>query len=104
MAAVIPARTPALAVHAGPRARAWLRERGLRPTLYLAGAGKAGLRGKAEALAQSLGLQEQVRFLGNVPDLPQRLAATQVFVLSSHEGDDGKQPKARVSRVDFSLR
>ena len=61
-----------------------LRERGLRPTLYLAGAGKAGLRGKAEALAQSLGLQEQVRFLGNVPDLPQRLAATQVFVLSSH--------------------
>ena len=52
--------------------------------LYLAGAGKAGLRGKAEALAQSLGLQEQVRFLGNVPDLPQRLAATQVFVLSSH--------------------
>ena len=34
--------------------------------------------GKAEALAQSLGLQEQVRFLGNVPDLPQRLAQTPV--------------------------
>ena len=30
-----------------------------------------------------LGLQEQVHFLGNVADLPQRLAATQIFVLST---------------------
>ena len=61
-----------------------LRAQGLRPTLYLAGAGGARLRSKAEALVRRLGLQQQVRFLGNVADLPQRLAATQVFVLSTH--------------------
>ena len=33
-----------------------------------------------------------------------QVPAERVFVLSSHEGDDGKQPKAKVSRVDFSLR
>ena len=32
---------------------------------------------------RSLGLQSQVHFLGNVADLPERLAATQVFVLST---------------------
>ena len=31
-----------------------------------------------------LGLQAQVHFLGNVSDLPQRLAQTQIFVLSTH--------------------
>ena len=61
-----------------------LREQGLAPVLYLAGAGSARLRRKAEALVRRLGLQQQVRFLGNVADLPQRLAATQVFVLSTH--------------------
>ena len=65
-------------------ALALLRERGARPVLYLAGAGSARLRRKAEALVRQLGLQQQVRFLGNVADLPQRLAATQVFVLSTH--------------------
>lgn len=33
-----------------------------------------------------------------------QVPAERVFVLSTHEGDDGKQPKAKVSRVDFSLR
>ncbi|MDD3326419.1 MAG: DUF748 domain-containing protein [Zoogloea sp.] len=33
-----------------------------------------------------------------------QVPAERVFVLSTHEGDDGKQPKARISRVDFSLR
>lgn len=61
-----------------------LRERGLNPVLYLAGAGSQRLRRQAEALARQLGLQQQVCFLGNVADLPQRLAATQVFVLSTH--------------------
>ena len=61
-----------------------LRAQGLRPTLYLAGAGGARLRSKAEALVRRLGLQQQVRFLGNVADLPQRLASAQVFVLSTH--------------------
>ncbi|MBS0509031.1 MAG: glycosyltransferase [Proteobacteria bacterium] len=61
-----------------------LRDRGLTPTLYLAGAGSARLRRKTEDLVHSLGLREQVQFLGNVPDLPQRLAAAQLFVLSTH--------------------
>ncbi|WP_374264084.1 DUF748 domain-containing protein [Zoogloea sp.] len=33
-----------------------------------------------------------------------QVPAERIFVLSGREGDDGKQPKARVSRVDFSLR
>ena len=66
------------------QALALLRDRGLTPRLDLAGAGSARLRRKAEALVARLGLQQQVRFLGNVADLPQRLAATQVFVLSTH--------------------
>jgi glycosyltransferase involved in cell wall biosynthesis len=61
-----------------------LRQRGLRPVLYLAGAGSARLRTQAEALVRQLHLQEQVRFLGNVADVPQRLASTQLFVLSTH--------------------
>ena len=61
-----------------------LRDRGLKPTLYLAGSGSTRLRRKAEALVQRLGLPQQVRFLGNVADLPQRLSATQVFVLATH--------------------
>jgi len=65
-------------------ALALLRARGLAPTLYLAGAGSARLRRKAAAQAARLGLQQQVRFLGSVADLPQRLAATRLFVLSTH--------------------
>jgi glycosyltransferase involved in cell wall biosynthesis len=65
-------------------ALALLRARGLAPTLYLAGAGSARLRRKAAAQVARLGLQQQVRFLGSVADLPQRLAATQLFVLSTH--------------------
>ena len=34
---------------------------------------------------------------GNVP-------AERIFLLAGREGDDGKQPKAKISRVDFSLR
>ena len=65
------------------RALALLRERGLAPTLYLAGAGSQRLLRQAQALARRLGVQAQVQFLGNVADLPERLAATQVFVLST---------------------
>lgn len=57
---------------------------GLRPRLYLAGAGKQRLRHQAEARANALGLSKQVVFLGNVSDLPQRLGATQIFALSTH--------------------
>ena len=65
------------------RALALLRERGMTPTLYLAGAGSQRLQRQAQALAQQLGVQTQVQFLGNVADLPERLAATQVFALST---------------------
>ena len=61
-----------------------LRQRGLTPTLYLAGAGKSSLRARAERLVAELGLEQQVRFLGNVSDLPQRLSRTQIFVLATH--------------------
>lgn len=61
-----------------------LRNQGLTPKLYLAGGGSTRLRHKVESLVAKLGLQEQVIFLGNVSDLPQRLAAVQICVLSTH--------------------
>lgn len=61
-----------------------LKERGITPTLYLAGAGKSSLRGKAARQVAELGLQQQVQFLGNVSNLPERLSQTQIFVLSTH--------------------
>ena len=64
-------------------ALALLRARGLVPALHLAGAGSVRLQRQAQALVRSLGLQSQVHFLGTVADLPERLAATQVFVLST---------------------
>lgn len=66
------------------QALALLRNKGIRPLLELAGSGSARLRRKVQKLVQQLGLQEQVRFLGNVSDLPQRLAGTQIFVLATH--------------------
>ncbi|WP_370680608.1 glycosyltransferase [Comamonas sp. GB3 AK4-5] len=66
------------------RALALLRAQGMTPRLYLAGAGSQRLRKRAEALVDELGLGTQVQFLGNVADLPQRLAQTQVMVLSTH--------------------
>ncbi len=61
-----------------------LRAQGLRPTLYLAGAGSSRLRRMAEAQVARLNLGQQVCFLGNVADLPQRLGSTQIFVLATH--------------------
>lgn len=66
------------------RALAILRKRGLCPTLYLAGGGKKWRAEKVRSLTRSLGLREQVEFLGNVADLPRRLASTRIFVLSTH--------------------
>lgn len=66
------------------QALARLKAKGITPVLELAGSGSARLRRQAEKLVQQLGLQEQVHFLGNVSDLPQRLARTQIFVLSTH--------------------
>lgn len=66
------------------KALALLKQRGLTPTLYLAGAGKSSLRAKAERLVMQLGLDQQVHFLGNVSDLPQRLMQARFFVLATH--------------------
>lgn len=64
-------------------ALALLRARGVVTGLHLAGAGSARLQRQTQALVRQLGLQQQVHFWGNVADLPQRLATTQVFVLST---------------------
>ena len=66
------------------RAMALLKAQGLTPKLYLAGGGKKRLEQKARTLTQQLGLQDSIQFLGNVSDLPQRLGAVQIFVLSTH--------------------
>ena len=66
------------------RALAVLREHGLTPCLQLAGGGSARRRRQTQMLARRLGVHQQVHFLGNVADLPERLAATQIFVLSTH--------------------
>ncbi|MFM2405813.1 MAG: hypothetical protein RL223_3693 [Pseudomonadota bacterium] len=57
---------------------------GLRPTLHLAGGGKARHADSARALCTRLGLDEQVRFLGHVADLPGLLMSQRLCVLSSH--------------------
>jgi len=66
------------------RALALLRARGRRPRLLLAGSGSARHERLARALCTSLGLDDQVEFLGHRADLPDLLMAHQVFVLSSH--------------------
>ena len=66
------------------RAVALLAERGLHPQVQLAGGGKTIHRKPLEKLAAELGLEAQVQFLGVVRDVPQRLMAHQVCVLSTH--------------------
>ena len=66
------------------KAMALLRERGFTPQLYLAGGGKKRLKSKAQSLANQLNLQNQIQFLGNISNLPERLGKTQIFVLSTH--------------------
>ncbi|MFT7723784.1 MAG: glycosyltransferase [Roseateles sp.] len=65
------------------RAMALLRDRGLTPPLYLAGSGAPGWLRRSEALVRELGLTN-VQFLGHVRDLPERLMAARIFVLSTH--------------------
>lgn len=65
-------------------AMAILKGKGIEPVLEFAGGGSVRLRQKMEALVQRMGLQSQIRFLGNVIDLPKKLAETQIFVLATH--------------------
>ena len=84
-AIVMPARFAAQKDHATLiRATALLADGGLRPTIYLAGEGKSAWRQQAEALARELGVQDQVRFLGHVADLPALLGRVKLCVLSTH--------------------
>ncbi len=59
-------------------------QHGLTPTLYLAGGGKKRVLQQCRQLVNKLGLQQQVQFLGHVPDLPQLLMRTQINVLATH--------------------
>lgn len=66
------------------RAAARLRQRGLQLPVLLAGGGKVSLRREAEKLAESLGLQQSVRFLGPHADMPGLLTGSTFHVLSTH--------------------
>ena len=66
------------------RAVALLRERGLRPTVQLAGGGKAYALRNAKKLCSALGLDDQVRFIGFCSDVPSLLMGHQICVLATH--------------------
>lgn len=66
------------------RAVALLRERGLRPPVLLAGAGKARHRRPLEKLSAELGLDDQVQFLGLCRTVPGLLMSHRIAVLSTH--------------------
>jgi len=66
------------------RAIAMLHERGLRPTVYFAGGGKAWHRAAAEKLVKDLQLQDQIVFCGLLRNIPERLSLTKIAVLSTH--------------------
>mgnify|MGYP003771713969 FL=1 len=84
-AIVMPARFAAQKDHFTLiRATALLAAQGLRPVVYLAGEGKSSWRARAERLARELGVQEQVRFLGHVSDMPELLGRVKLCVLSTH--------------------
>lgn len=65
------------------RALPLLIQRGWQGQLLLAGGGKTVHRKACERLVKKLGLEQRVQFLGNVNDLPQRLAQCRVVALSS---------------------
>ena len=66
------------------RAVALLGERGLSPVLQFAGTGKRRRQEELEKLAHALGIGAQVRFLGLVRDVPERLMDQRICVLSTH--------------------
>ncbi|WP_238946365.1 glycosyltransferase [Vandammella animalimorsus] len=65
-------------------ALALLRQRGLQPTLWLAGGGSQRLERRARALVQQLGLGGQVQLLGRCDDVPGLLMGQRICVLCSH--------------------
>ncbi|MBQ6656029.1 MAG: glycosyltransferase [Ottowia sp.] len=84
-AIIMPARFASAKDHATLiRAAALLAERGRPVPVYLAGGGKQRWRLRAEQLAQQLGVQQHVHFLGQVSDLPARMGRVKLCVLSTH--------------------
>lgn len=65
-------------------ALALLRAEGLSPRLALAGGGSARHLRRVRRLCTRLGLDDQVDFLGQRPDVPSLLMGRQICVLSSH--------------------
>ncbi len=63
--------------------RAFAQAVGQYPNAVLVLVGDGQLRADSEALAQELGVQEQVRFLGVRQDIPRLMAGSDVFLLSS---------------------
>lgn len=66
------------------RAVALLRDRGLTPSVKLAGGGKAGAQRAARKLCAALGLDAQVQFLGHCSDVPGLLMRHRICVLATH--------------------
>ena len=66
------------------QALALLAERGLRPLLHLAGGSKPSHKAPLVRLAQSLGIEPQVKFLGVIRNVPELLMQNQIMVLSTH--------------------
>ncbi len=66
------------------QALALLAARGLRPLLHLAGGSKQTHKEPLARLAQNLGIQAQVKFLGVIRNVPELLMQNQICVLSTH--------------------
>jgi glycosyltransferase involved in cell wall biosynthesis len=66
------------------RAIAKLKQSGLSPQLLLAGGGKAQHIEPLKRLANSLGIESQVQFLGVIRNVPEVLMQNQIAVLSTH--------------------
>ena len=61
-----------------------LKERQIQPRLSFAGVGKDRLLRQSQKISAQSGLQNQIDFLGHVPNMPELLARHQIFVLSTH--------------------
>jgi glycosyltransferase involved in cell wall biosynthesis len=66
------------------RALRILRNGGLQPPTLLAGGGRPSHMARAKDLSRSLGLSDQVRFLGHDPDVPTLLMKHRICVLATH--------------------
>lgn len=63
---------------------ALLAQRGHRPKVYFAGGGKAAFRSQLEQHAKTLGIADQVHFLGVIRNVPELLMQNQIAVLNTH--------------------